>query len=874
MAADYSSPSPIAPVAQPRSITGWRAVWRYLMLRVLMLGATVVCAVYLTIVIANLGGYVDEVIQAQIDFSLAMQVQGGWLRDTPPDERAVILEQASAAMAEAAGLNQPFVLRTLRWLGRGLTLDWGEAKSAFIYVGGNRVREVRPIILDHLARTAVVFGTANILLFAATVGLALGLTRRYHGWLDRVFILLSPLSAAPAWVYGVVLSVLFLRLFSFSTGGTFDAWPDEFTLSYAFIVLKHLFLPFLAIFLSGLFQGVYAWRAFFLVYASEDYVEMAKAKGLAPGVVARRYVLRPALSALLTSFVLITMTLWQEVIALELFFNVAGIGRIFMTALRAFDTLMIVGLVVTFAYLLAVTVLALDMVYVLVDPRVRVGSDRQPSGRPAERAAWRRRSRVGGRIAAGRTLSHFAHRLAWLRGLPGVLWRALSSWVSGVGNVGRQLLQYPMAVVGVLIIIGLLALSVYTLVTVPYSEAIRLWRGEGQVWQYNPRDALPTWVNLFRRQKLPPTFILDSQAPGVVRTEEQIAAGIREVIWTYPVVYDYGGLPQDVVLNFTARYAEKAPHITLTWFTPDERSIDLATFAILPAQTYLVSQDARLQRRLRTPFPHEALFADPTADETRALRGDYRLQVSALLFEPAATTDVELVIYGQVHGLAGTDATRRDLMLAVMWGAPVALAFGLAAAIATSLGSLLLAAMGAWLGGTVDRAIQFLTEMNLILPFFPVSLMIYTLYSKSFWAILGVTVALTLFGSAIKTYRAAFLQVKESPYVEAARAYGASDGRIVTRYLAPRLAATLIPRMVILVPGYVFLEATLAFLGVSDPVLPTWGKLAAAALSYGVQRGTYHLVLASLLPLIVTGFAFAMVGLALERIFEPRLRDR
>ncbi|MGB4871702.1 MAG: ABC transporter permease subunit, partial [Candidatus Promineifilaceae bacterium] len=127
---------------------------------------------------------------------------------------------------------------------------------------------------------------------------------------------------------------------------------------------------------------------------------------------------------------------------------------------------------------------------------------------------------------------------------------------------------------------------------------------------------------------------------------------------------------------------------------------------------------------------------------------------------------------------------------------------------------------------------------------------------------------------AIKTYRAVFLQIKESPYMEAAQAYGASDGRLVTQYLIPRVLPILLPKLIILVPGFVFLEATLAYLGVSDPRLPTWGKLVVDALSSGVYREAYHLVLAPFLLLFLVGFAFAMVGLALERIFDPRLRER
>jgi len=170
--------------------------------------------------------------------------------------------------------------------------------------------------------------------------------------------------------------------------------------------------------------------------------------------------------------------------------------------------------------------------------------------------------------------------------------------------------------------------------------------------------------------------------------------------------------------------------------------------------------------------------------------------------------------------------------------------------------------------------VQRITEVNMVLPFLPVSIMIYILYSKSFWAILGVTVLLSIFGSAIKNYRAVFLQVKEAGYIEAAQAYGAGNRRIILRYLIPRIMPIMIPQLVILIPSYVFLEATLAFLEVSDPVLPTWGKLIVEALSYGTHSGDYHMVLEPAALLMLTGFAFAMVGFALERIFEPRLRER
>ncbi len=441
-----------------------------------------------------------------------------------------------------------------------------------------------------------------------------------------------------------------------------------------------------------------------------------------------------------------------------------------------------------------------------------------------------------------------------------------------MGGFLWTMLHYPGAVVGLTIILALVAVSFYTIRTLPLSEAIALWRGEEDVWARNPRNALPTWVNAFRRHDLPPTIAVGPDSPSYEKERIDLTPEMTEVVIRLPVDYDYGAPPQEISLYLDASYEAKLPLTTLIWRTPDGRQIELTNFNPRRSHTYHFSQDSRLQRRLRGLSPVTGLLAPPEGEAGTVLAGRYVLEVSTLVFEDASDVDVEWVLTGQVYGLAGTDASRRDLMVALLWGTPIALAFGVVAAVATSVGGMIFAALGAWMGGVVDRAIQFLTELNLVLPFFPVSLMVYTLYSKSIWAILGVTVALTLFGSGIKTYRAVFLQVKESPYIEAARAYGASDWRIVRHYLIPRIVAVLVPRLVILVPAYVFLEATLAFLGVSDPAIPTWGKLVVAALSYGIHSGAYHLVLASLGLLMLTGFAFALLGLSLERVFEPRLR--
>ena len=139
--------------------------------------------------------------------------------------------------------------------------------------------------------------------------------------------------------------------------------------------MKHMALPVIAVMISAVFITIYNWRTFFLIYSSEDYVQMAKAKGLTDRMIERRYVLRPTLPNIITSFALLLITLWSGAIILETVFNWPGIGQLYFRAIGIYDTPVILANTVVYAYLLAITVFLLDFIYALVDPRVRVGGD-------------------------------------------------------------------------------------------------------------------------------------------------------------------------------------------------------------------------------------------------------------------------------------------------------------------------------------------------------------------------------------------------------------------------------------------------------------------------------------------------------------------
>jgi peptide/nickel transport system permease protein len=442
-----------------------------------------------------------------------------------------------------------------------------------------------------------------------------------------------------------------------------------------------------------------------------------------------------------------------------------------------------------------------------------------------------------------------------------------------------ELKRYPSAMAGLVVIAALICISIYTVIAIPYNEAIRLWRGAGNTWDDIPKNAQPAWVNFFRKSKLPETLILDTQQVNLdkkysVEKTIQKETGTKSTITiSFAFDYMYDAFPQALTLYMTPKFKTGRPFVTIYWATPDGREIQLREFRLQAPETYRISQDARLKKVIGDQLPEQALFLDPASATPFPLKGKYDLRISATVFDEEADLDAKFVIYGQVYGIAGTDHKRRDLMVALLWGTPIALAFGLLAAFGTTLTTMIIAAVGVWFGGWVDSVIQRFTEVNMILPGLPILVMVGTLYSNTIWTMLGVSILLNIFGAGIKGYRAIFMQVKESPYIEAARTYGAGNFRIVFSYLIPRIIPVLIPQLVNVIPTFVFLEATLAVLGLGDPIIPTWGKLIDDARANGALfQGNYYWVLEPSLLLMVTGLAFAMVGFALDRIFNPKLR--
>lgn len=911
-------PDPLNELAAPPIISTHsrtREVWsalRFLFSKALMILITIFLGVFLTIIVANRPVALGfGVAKPQVEANIELQIDRYIRFQTNSFQSNITAEEADklrADLREEAGLNLPYLPRNLLWTYKALSFDWGEISRTTVKTlfGQQRNVDIRGIVLQYFPNTLLLVGTGNLLVFLIGIPLSLYLARNYGSAIDRIVSLFSPLSSVPSWVLGVLfVSIFAVELRWLPVSGMFDKLPPETPMGYVPIVLRHMILPVLSIVVSLLFQLVYTWRTYFVIYSEEDYVDLAKAKGLPVNILEKKYILRPTLPYVITSFALVLVGFWQMTMALEVVFQWPGIGWLYITqglpnywgeSMYPGELLIAIGIVVIFAYLLGFVVFILDIVYVIIDPRVHLLNPENTAQFRLQNPVadwklslqqWRQNREIAARLKRQRQIP--APKTPFHKQVSRNLKQTAITVGSWIKFFVKEVRRYPSAIFGLTIILLLIIGSITALVVYPYEKIGEAWNTErlsGQV--RTPRLAQPEWFNLFRRDKLLSVAILDESNAAVTRTEEVLTNGWTQANITYTIDYNYDGFPQEMYLYIDSDFMEKRPFVSMKWITPDGREIDLKNISVESSVAYnfensinaqrFVSQNENWQKwfnfgQIDTTPSFHVLFADPNADTPRSLKGMYQLQVSGLMFEPASDISTELVILGQVHGLAGTDYLRRDLVVPLLWGMPFALVFGLTGAFITTILAMLLAATGVWFGGWVDNLLQRLTEANMILPVLAMSVLAYALLGLDLWVILGVIILLNVFGTPAKTFRSAFLQIKEAPYIEAARAYGAGNTRIIMNYLIPRIMPVLIPQLVTLIPGFVFLEATLGLFNIKSNY-PTWGRIIYQGLANGALYGSRFWVLEPIALLLLTGLAFSILGIALERILNPRLLDK
>ena len=238
----------------------------------------------------------------------------------------------------------------------------------------------------------------------------------------------------------------------------------------------------------------------------------------------------------------------------------------------------------------------------------------------------------------------------------------------------------------------------------------------------------------------------------------------------------------------------------------------------------------------------------------------------------------------------GTDMYGRDILVRVMYGARVSMSVGVFAAILVLVIGALYGAISGYCGGKVDAVMQRIVELIYAVPEMLVVLLIATALKpiltdyvnssgtspmKSFVNVLGpnlismfIAFGLLYWVTMSRIIRGQVLQLKQQEYVTAARALGASGGRIIRRHLLPNCIGQIVVTTCLQIPSAIFLESFLSYLGVGvSAPLPSLGSMATDALS-GMYTYTYRLIVPSVILSIMI-LSFNLVGDGLRDALDP-----
>ena len=233
--------------------------------------------------------------------------------------------------------------------------------------------------------------------------------------------------------------------------------------------------------------------------------------------------------------------------------------------------------------------------------------------------------------------------------------------------------------------------------------------------------------------------------------------------------------------------------------------------------------------------------------------------------------DTKILEAPNSENLFGTDEFGRDILSRIIYGARVSLKVGFVAVAFSMIIGTILGALAGYYGGVIDYIISSITDIAWS---FPVSLL-----AIAFAAALGpslknliLAVVLVSWSGYTRLVRGQFLSLRESEFIEAARALGMSDMRIIFKHILPNTMAPIIVLITMEIPKIIIVESSLSFLGLGvQPPTPSWGSIMSSGRSY-ILEAPWISILPGLTIMILV-LAFNLFGDTLRDTLDPRLKN-
>ncbi len=219
----------------------------------------------------------------------------------------------------------------------------------------------------------------------------------------------------------------------------------------------------------------------------------------------------------------------------------------------------------------------------------------------------------------------------------------------------------------------------------------------------------------------------------------------------------------------------------------------------------------------------------------------------------------------------GTNDIGQDIFSELVYGTRISLFAGFFAAFVSVAVGTLVGLFSGYLRGAADEVLMGLTDIVLIIPALPLMIILSAHTSPSIWNIIIVIGALW-WTSTARVVRSRVLQLREMPFVEAARGLGAGNTYIVFRHILPNTLQVILAKFILAVAGAMLTEASLSFLGLGDPLQKSWGMMLNYAFSRGgFINGYWWWYLPPGICISLAVLSFVLIGFGLEELDRREL---
>ena len=236
------------------------------------------------------------------------------------------------------------------------------------------------------------------------------------------------------------------------------------------------------------------------------------------------------------------------------------------------------------------------------------------------------------------------------------------------------------------------------------------------------------------------------------------------------------------------------------------------------------------------------------------------------VFAPYSITDRDATYQApSAEHLLGTDNMGKDIFSLLIYGARWTLMIGFASGILAVCVGTAFGLLAGWRRGMLDEYLMGTTDIVLILPKIPLVIILAAYLGPSPWVLIFV-LGLLSWESIARVVRSKVIQIRSAEYILAASCLGFSDFRIMVREILPVVFPVIVPKFVLVTAAAMISEASLAFLGLSDPLMVSWGGMISDAFTYsGFLRGMWYWWLPPALCIILGVLAITSLAFIHER---------